>query len=151
MSKKDLHAISHYGLRRVTGFVPVWPIEITPNLAIFTIVDGACNELELLCPKPVTPEELAANPGQYIPTLKHILSEYDRIYWEHANSKISATNVLPKLFSLAPLPSFRWRYISMNAELLASMFHTIDRPTCPDDYGSVFYRIFNFEQFGFDR
>jgi hypothetical protein len=152
MSKAHLKTISEdYALERVIGGVPIWPINIESNLAVFTIVDGLCNELEVVCPKPATPESLSASPGTFIPALKHILRQYDRIYWEHANAKQSSTRVLPRLFSIAPLPSFHWRSISMNANLLANLFTTVEKPECPAEYGAVFYQIFNFEQFGFDR
>jgi hypothetical protein len=143
--------ISEYALARVTGGVPVCPLVIEPNLALWTIADGLCNELEVVCPKPATPQSLTASPGRFIPCLKYILGEYDKIYFQHANSKESSAQVLPRLFAITPAPSFRWRFISINAELLASFFPTISNPDCPAEYTSVFYSIFNFEQFRYER
>ena len=117
--------ISEYALARVTGGVPVWPLVIEPNLALWTIADGLCNELEVVCPKPATPQSLTASPGRFIPCLKYILGEYDKIYFQHANSKESSAQVLPRLFARTPAPSFRWRFISINAELLTSFFPTL--------------------------
>src|ERR1700730_16076921 len=90
-------------------------------------------------------------PGRFIPCLKYILGEYDKIYFQHDNSKESSAQMLPRLFAITPAPSFRWRSITMNAELLASFFGTISKPHCPAEYTSVYYSIFNFEQFGYER
>jgi hypothetical protein len=148
MSRADGQKIAEYGLARVTGGVPVWPQDVEPTLPLFTIVDGLCNDLENVCPKPATPEQLSASPGEFVPTLKTILEMYDSIYLEN-QAKGSSTQ-LPRLFSLCPLPSFRWRFITLNAALLASFFPSLLKPTRPADYTAVFYEILNFEQFGFD-
>jgi hypothetical protein len=149
MVKADGRKIAEYGLARVAGGVPIWPQGIEPTLPLFTVVDGLCNELENVCPKPATPEQLSASPGEFVPTLKTILEMYDTIYLED-QAKGSSTQ-LPRLFSLCPLPSFRWRFITLNAELLASFFPSIQNPNCPAEYALTFYQLFNFEQFGFHR
>ena len=51
---------------------------------------------------------------------------------------------LPKLFSIVPNPSMQWRFVSLNAEILASFFTTVDKPRRPEDYASVFFEIFDF-------
>jgi hypothetical protein len=149
MRSADMQRVAEYGLARVAGGVPVWPQDIEPTLPLFTIVDGLCNDLENVCPKPATPEELSASPGEFVPTLKTILEIYETIHLE--NQAKSSSTQLPRLFSLCPLPSFRWRCITLNAELLASFFPSIQKPDCPAQYASVFHQVFNFDQFGFQR
>jgi hypothetical protein len=144
----DTKKVAAYGLARVAGGVPVWPQGIEPTLPLFTIVDGLCSDLERVCPKPVTPQQLSASPGEFFPTLKAILESYESI---HRDQGKSSSTQLPRLFSLCPLPSFHWRCITLNAVLLASFFPSIQMPDCPAQYASVFHQVFNFDQFGFQR
>jgi len=82
--------------------------------------------------------------------MKTILESYEAVYVEN-QAKLSPSAQLPRLFSLCPLPSFNWRFIAMNAELLASLFPSVRKPDYPAQYAAVFHQVFNFDQFGFQR
>jgi len=82
--------------------------------------------------------------------LKKILEDYES---EHAaahqneqTSKESDNTVLPGLFSIGPLPSMKWRFIDINAPLLASMV-AAGRARDTSQYAALFHRVFNFEAF----
>ena len=77
-----MQRVAEYGLARVAGGVPVWPQDIEPTLPLFTIVDGLCNDLENVCPKPAAPEKLSASPGEFVPTLKTTLEIYETVHLE---------------------------------------------------------------------
>jgi hypothetical protein len=115
--------------------------------------DQICTNLENLCPKPVTPESLSRSPGVYIPVLKKILADYESDHevasrnQQASRTKGSDEMVLPKLFSVGPLPNMKWRHIDISAELLSSMIPTETLPNKPMDYAALFYRILNFEVF----
>ena len=143
MSKKELSSICQYGLARVVGGILVWLPDIEPNLVLFTTVDGLYNDLELQCLKPATPQELTDSPGNYIPFLKHILGDYENIRAQH-DAKPSSVSHLPNVFAITATPLFRWRFATMKAELLASLFPSLMKPTRPADYIAVYYEIFNF-------
>ena len=71
MRNADLQSIAEYGLSRMAGGVPVWPLEIEPILPLFTMVNGRCNVLENVCPKPATPKELS---GKSWPAVQHLFA-----------------------------------------------------------------------------
>jgi hypothetical protein len=82
--------------------------------------------------------------------LKKILEEYES---EHAaapqneqTSKESDNTVLPRLFSIGPLPSMKWRFIDINAPLLASMV-AAGGARDMRQYAALFHRVVNFEAF----
>ncbi|KAI9478561.1 MAG: hypothetical protein EXX96DRAFT_454230, partial [Benjaminiella poitrasii] len=52
------------------------------------------------------------------------------------------------LFSLFPIPSFRWRYISLNTKVLAA--NTQQKPDVDyKDYVKVFLDVFDFSKLGY--
>jgi hypothetical protein len=139
--------IHEYAFERLNGGSPEWPDKVDATLVLVSIVDNLCDKLEQLCPKPTTPEKLAASPGNYIPLLKFILEEYEEEHIAAKALKGDSTQTLPRLFSLTPLPSLQWRFISINAELLSSLVPSVAKPNNPSEYARVFYHVFNFEPF----
>lgn len=71
-------------------------------------------EMPSLC----TAQEMAARPGKFIPILRVILAEYTL---EHQRATEEKTQTLPRLFSLSPKPSLRWRFIILQADALGPM------------------------------
>jgi hypothetical protein len=95
---------------------------------------------------PVTMELLSASPGKYVPCLKYMSKELE---WyqnqQSGDEKQSDSETLLKLFPVFPNPSMKWRFVSLNAPILAIFFATIARPATPAHYPSVFYQIFDFK------
>lgn len=144
--------IAHkYAFERIGGGNPEWPSTVEPTLPLVAVIDSICDDLEALVPKPATQERISASPGAYLPALKYILSCYEA---EHRVAEASEEEPdytsLPRLFSISPKPSTKWRFISINAELLASLL-PIAAPNDPSDYAQVFFEVFDFSRFGFDR
>ncbi len=100
----------------VCGGKPSWPdqnfVEEDKNK-----VDAICDELEdLKFDKPVTTITLSANPGKFLPALSSILKRYERMYDDGVPSE-----ELPRLFSSTPISSFRWRFVTININVLSAI------------------------------
>jgi hypothetical protein len=100
-------------------------------------------------PKPVTLVSLSASPGAYVPMLSHIMGKYERQYQEQQSSS-QELEQLPRLFSLSPLPSFKWRFITINPNSLSS-FAGIKMPTTYEDKLDMFNTVFDFKRLSLDR
>jgi hypothetical protein len=98
---------------------------------IVATVDHLCSELKERIPKPVTAETLSASPGTFVLVLKLILKELKKPHEAARNSRQSVTEKLPRLFSIFPNPSFGWRFVTINAEMVASMIPSIFEPQNP--------------------
>jgi hypothetical protein len=139
--------VSKYAFLRIAELpenAPEWPEKFSNDSALFTFVSNLCSSLETLVPKPLDIATISASPGAYIPVMKFILNDLETVHQEAANTKGTSSITLPRLFSLCPTPSFRWRYVSLNAETLASFFTNISKAKQPADYSETFYRIFDF-------
>jgi hypothetical protein len=89
--------------------------------------------------------------GNHMPPLKFILQEYEEEQIAAKAQKADSTQTLARLFSYTPLSSLPWRFISINAELLASLVPSAPKPNHPSEYARTFYHVFNFEPFILDR
>lgn len=96
-------------------------------------------------PKPVTLESFFKSPGAYIPTLSKILKKHEEVYYEPQGGQ-----VLPRLFSLVPTPSFKWRFISINPNSL-SAFTSIQLPNSYEGKFEMFKKVFDFSRLKVDR
>jgi hypothetical protein len=85
---------------------------------------GRCNVLESVCPKSATPKELPASPGEFVPIMKTILKNYEADLVGN-QAKLSPSAQLPRLFSLCPVPSFNWKSIAINAQVLGNFFPSV--------------------------
>ena len=108
-----------------------WPENGECTLTIVAMVDHLRSELRDRIPKPVTAETLSASPGTFVPVLKFILKEMETPHEAARNSKQSDTEELPRLFSIIPNPSFGWRFVTINAEMVASMAPFYSSPKIP--------------------
>ena len=72
-------------------------------------------------PRPANLTTLSAAPGHAFPALRHVLSQYELEHAEHAVAAILAgvddlqvnSDKLPRVFSLTPLPSMKWRFVDI--------------------------------------
>lgn len=111
-------------------------------------IDKFCQSLSNVnIPKPVTLLTLAASPGAYIPMLATILRKNEE---EHARIALNQLDeVLPRLFSLSPVPSLKWRFIDINPNVL-SAFARKKLPTTYSGKLEMFQEVFNFDKINID-
>ncbi|KAI8384662.1 uncharacterized protein BYT42DRAFT_643441 [Radiomyces spectabilis] len=115
--------VEKYCYRTVCGGDPVWPDRATISEEERAAIDNICQQTNAVeMPKPVTPVSLSSNPGAYIPMLKMILSQYELKHSQHNQQEAGQDEhaALLRLFSLFPLPTFKWRYIAINPNVLAA-------------------------------
>ncbi|KAG0177594.1 hypothetical protein DFQ28_004191, partial [Apophysomyces sp. BC1034] len=68
------------------------------------------------------------------------------------NNQESSTVSLPRLFSLAPLPSFRWRFITINARTLSTLASLhLPNGSDYDNNMNLFNQCFDLERYDFMR
>jgi hypothetical protein len=92
-----------------------------------------------------TVENLSANPCHFLPALSFMIQSIERIKGECEDS-----SHMPRLFALLPCPSLKWKYISLNDKALAS--NTRQSEAKPyEDKVKLFYNVFDFRKFGFER
>ncbi|KAI9256409.1 hypothetical protein EDC94DRAFT_565497 [Helicostylum pulchrum] len=111
MSRKNAQLISNsFCYPFVCGMNPEWPKDIddSKRIEIYNAIS------EYIPSTPVNTVKTFANPGRYIPVLSKLLEIYEK---EH-DSTLSQKK--PVLFSLAPSPSMKWRYITINSNCLAA-------------------------------
>ncbi|KAH8547815.1 hypothetical protein BGW37DRAFT_509658 [Umbelopsis sp. PMI_123] len=139
--------IEKYALPRIATGDGDWPEDWPEDVSLIMVatVDYLCSQLESLIPRPLNQETLSASPGEYIPALKLMLRDLEFVHQQAENDENFDPKDLPKLFSIGPLPSMGWRFISLTAGLLASILPSIRAPQSPSDYINVFYEIFDFQ------
>ncbi|KAH8552389.1 hypothetical protein BGW37DRAFT_466275 [Umbelopsis sp. PMI_123] len=139
--------IEKYALPRIATGDGDWPEDWPEDVSLIMVatVDYLCSQLESLIPRPRNQETLSASPGEYIPALKFMLRDLEFVHQQAENDENFDPKDLPKLFSIGPLPSMGWRFISLTAGLLASILPSIRAPQSPSDYINVFYEIFDFQ------
>jgi hypothetical protein len=137
--------IEKYALPRIATGAGDWPEEVPVSLILIATVDDLCSQLESLVPRPLNQETLSASPGSYIPALKFMLRELELFHQQAQNDKTSDSSVLPRLYSIGPLPSMKWRFVSLNAYTLASILPSIPTPNDPSDYLEVYNEVFDFQ------
>lgn len=116
-------------------------------------------------PKPVTLISLSNSPGAYIPMLSRLMKKNERIYQQEEqrvqeNKKDKGKNqdeedkekrqILPRLFSLFPVPSLKWRFISLNPNSV-SAFTGIKLPKSYEDKHEMFCKVFDFKRLRLSR
>lgn len=139
--------IEKYALPRIATGDGDWPEDWPEDVSLIMVatVDYLCSQLESLIPRPLNQETLSASPGEYIPALKFMLRDLEFVHQQAENDENFDPKDLPKLFSIGPLPSMGWRFISLTAGLLTSILPSIRAPQSPSDYINVFYEIFDFQ------
>lgn len=125
--------------------------------------------LELTMRRPVTVSSLAASPGSYIPILKYLMVEYEKEHEEDQHNKNVASeelsngeteitseqqesNNLPRLFSLTPEPSVKFRFISITPTGLKAFTTKYKKlPSNFVDNQDMFFEVFNFSKLNIKR
>lgn len=142
--------------------MPVWPTDLSEDYNNHKVaIDVICDELLLIrIPKPVTPVNLSKSPGSYLPMLAHILKVNERQHQQQQDQQQQdqqqqdqqqqAQQQLPRLFSLCPQPSFKWRFITVNPNCLAALAG-IKLATDYKGKLNMFNKVFDFKKLKIDR
>jgi hypothetical protein len=123
LEKTHLHAIlNEYAYPRSVGLEHQWSERIPLDLVLLLTTFSICDQIRTGIPTdmtPVTMELLSASPGKYVPCLKFMSKVLE---WYHnqqsGDEKQSDSETLPKLFTVFPNPSMKWRFVSLNADIL---------------------------------
>jgi hypothetical protein len=89
---------------------------------------------------------LSKSPEAFIPALAFICDDTE----EEASSALEQKDK-PKLFSFVPKPSLKWKHIAINNKALASNAGITALGNSYSDSLQMFYQVFNFERFGYER
>ncbi|GAA5813881.1 hypothetical protein MFLAVUS_007369 [Mucor flavus] len=141
--------VHEYCYQRICGGSPAWPEDV-PEIynEMKQEIDEICQELIIIdIPRPVTLQSLAASPGSYIPILATILQKNEQEHTRITSNELDETP--PRLFSLVPTPSLKWRFININANVLAAF----TRKKLPDTYATkleMFQQVFEFKKLKID-
>jgi hypothetical protein len=134
---KDINLIEIQPLEKVLDVFD----ELKHNMSI-PIDSDATLSTENLIP---TMENLTATPQCFIPTLSFILRKIENLCTE-CNDKYK----MPRRFALLPFSSLRWKYVSINDRALSS--NTKQKlGSSYEDKIKLFYNVFDFRKFGFER
>jgi hypothetical protein len=138
--------VNDYAFPLIADMEYKWPESIPRDLVLVATVDAICVRVRSFIPTSLPLQEsLASSPGDFIPCLKFMLREMEECHYQPTNNdKGSDSGFLPKLFPIVPSPSMNWRFVSLNAEILASFFASVNPPRRPDDYPAVFFQVFDF-------
>jgi hypothetical protein len=154
-----------------------WPKEVDlVSMSHFNAIWSLKQHIISITPKLCTVKELTKDPGSIIPVLGKILTEYEafgiqslekvaiKVLLGQTPSEKELNVKLPKLFSLFPNPSLRWRFVHLNAKGLMALLSQSKRfgktPATSEEvednsnYASgfqIFNNVFKLEQYGYDR
>ncbi|GAA5812687.1 hypothetical protein MFLAVUS_006144 [Mucor flavus] len=143
------NSVHEYCYQRICGGSPALP-ENVPEIynEKKQEIDEICQELIATdIPRPVTLQSLTASPGSYIPILATILQKNEQEHTRITSNELDETP--PRLFSLVPAPSLKWRFIDINANVLAAF----TRKKLSDMYATkleMFQKVFDFKKLKID-
>jgi hypothetical protein len=137
-----LTSIALPGIEIAAGEWPAdWPEEI--SLIMIATVNNLCSQLESLIPRPLTEQALSASPGNYVPALKYMLRDLGSVHEQAKNEKKIDLKDCNKDFLDWPNTLYEMRFISLYAEILASILPSISRSNKPSDYINVYHEVFD--------
>ena len=138
-----------YGYQYVCKGSPEWPSDISLTEEIKTSITSAFNSLRDLIDEPVTLKSLSSSPGKYVRCFRLVLESYEIEHRRHCSYDVRRLS-LPRLFSLAPIPSCKWKYIAIDSNTLASFV----RKSLPKGYRNqldLYQEVFNLETSGVEK
>ncbi|MBM6387773.1 MAG: hypothetical protein JSY10_27985 [Paenibacillus sp.] len=109
-------------------------------------VESVIKSLKERLPLALTTVNLSKAPGNFIPALGYMCQETEE---EAANAQ--EQKYKPKLFSFFSSPSLKWRYVSVNNKALASNSSVKMKDSNYSASLEMFYTVFDFNKFGYER
>ncbi|CEG76709.1 hypothetical protein RMATCC62417_11569 [Rhizopus microsporus] len=125
-NSKYVQKLAEYGYQYICDGQATWPEDVTDiTIDERTVINSLCKDLlRIEMPKPVTVKSLAASPGSYIPMLREILKRYmaknQKQQENQEYGQQEKPSYMTRLFSLFPVPSLKWRSVSINPNTLSS-------------------------------
>ncbi|KAG2203207.1 hypothetical protein INT46_008991 [Mucor plumbeus] len=126
---------------------PVWPKSIQLSEGEQSRIKEVCMPLSTHIDVQVTLKSLSASPGKFVRFLAYILSEYEREHLAHNPYDVRRLP-LPRLFTISPSPSFRWKFVTISTNSLCCF----TKEKLPRGYNAqldLFYKYFDFKGLGF--
>ncbi|KAI8987895.1 hypothetical protein BDF20DRAFT_852726 [Mycotypha africana] len=108
-------------------------------------VDATCQSLMKKMPSTPTIENITAAPSTFLPPLAFMLQLIEtKALTAGPNDK------KPKLFSLTPTVSFKWKHVSINEKALCCLSRqSIGNGSYANNL-EIFFNVFNFAKFGYE-
>jgi hypothetical protein len=113
------------------------------TLKNLTSVDSLCSQLQKVLSLTPTIINLACSPEKFIPALHYMIEQL-----EEEKSKCEDQTKVPRLFSMFPNPSFKWRHITLNGKALATLTNQRS-PVSYADNIKIFYNLFDLSKLGY--
>ena len=128
---------------------PVWPKNIQLSEGEQSKIKEVCTPLSTHVDVQVTLKPLSASPGKFVRYLAYILFEYEREDLAHNPYDVRRLP-LPRLFTISPSPSFRWKFVPISVNFLCCF----TKEKLSRGYNAqldLFYKYFDFKGLGFKR
>ncbi|KAG2202343.1 hypothetical protein INT46_004668 [Mucor plumbeus] len=126
---------------------PVWPKNIQLSEGEQSRIKEACIPLSTHIDVQVTLKSLSASPEKFVRSLAYILPEYEREHLAHNPYDVRRLS-LPRLFTISPSPSFRWKFVT----IIVNSLCCFTKEKLPRGYNAqldLFYKYFDFKGLGF--
>ncbi|CEG76552.1 hypothetical protein RMATCC62417_11437 [Rhizopus microsporus] len=152
-NSKHVQKLAEYGYQYICDGQTTWPEDVTDiTIDERTAINSPCKGLSRTeIPKPVTVKCLAASPGSYIPMLREILkrcmAENQKQQENQEYGQQEKPSYMARLFSLFPVPSLKWRSVSINPNTLSS-FAGKPKQSNYDDKFNMFNTVFDLSSLG---
>ncbi|CEG79169.1 hypothetical protein RMATCC62417_13666 [Rhizopus microsporus] len=124
--RASVKQLAEYGYQYICDGQATWLEDVTDiTIDERTAMNSLCKDLSRIeMPKLITVKSLAASPGSYIPMLREILkrcmAENQKQQENQEHDQQEKPSYMTWLFSLLPVPSLKWRFVSINSNTLSS-------------------------------
>jgi hypothetical protein len=125
---------------------PKWckEIDFVTKSSVDTVIN-MCNTLKNDLPILPIPENLSAKPGASVTFLSKILTVMENDFYQTSDE-----DKKPRLYSLLPIPSLRWKYLLINTKSLCSNITNIKYSSGYLEEQRLYHDVFNFSCFGYE-
>lgn len=142
-----------------------WPESSISAVTLTTanIISDFIETLFPLIPTPCDKSNLSKAPGNYVLALAHVSKYFQTLREERAAAAYLAGLSLeekehlkiifkgvPRCFTVFPIPSLKWRHITLNTKALQPMTGTMTAARFQNDW-AIFNHFFKMEEFGYTR
>ncbi|KAI8987275.1 hypothetical protein BDF20DRAFT_255001 [Mycotypha africana] len=129
--------------QEIVGGEPSWPASIHLTEEVKSNIIAFCQPWKQRMGKRINLTTLSVNPGCFVPFLFLINDELEKEHAAHKSYDVRRLP-LPRLFSVLPTASIRWRFVTVSVSAL-SCFTRQKLSRGYQDQLELFYRIFRFQ------
>lgn len=139
--------VKDYCYQYVCQGEPIWPnnVALSANLTEDMLrdrVNQECEPVRVLINQRISLITLSSAPERAYKCLEYILNQYEDEHSQHHLFDVRRLP-LPRLFTILPKPSVRWRFVTISANAL-SVFVRERLPRGYVNQLELFQRVFNF-------